>query len=185
MSRASLGPSVSSSHISCKSNSSRGTTNCNKVHSIRLRQYPLYYKTAPPSVLSSHFNQETFEKSQNYGRDKAKFSLFAGLFKQSLDSLLLHVGVYTWAWSMAGNALAKFGYDSEYEVSSFTTGGVYSPTNEHRFSNQSYSRPFSSLCPRFLPYLCRFIAPSFSRKSTDSTKLPLACSLRICSKVGE
>lgn len=83
---------------------------------ISLRQFPLYSKTAPPSVLSAHFNQDTFQKSQNYGKDKAKFSLFSGLFKQCIDSALLHYGIYAWSWDVAGQGLARFGYGSEYEV---------------------------------------------------------------------
>jgi len=83
---------------------------------LLLRQYPLYAKSSPPPVLAPHFNQETFKKSQNYGRDKARFSLFAGLFKQSLDSFLLHHGVYAWSWNLAGTLLAKFGYGSEHEI---------------------------------------------------------------------
>ena len=82
----------------------------------RLRQFPLYTKTTPPAVLSNHFNQETFEKSQNYGKDKAKFSLFSGLFKQCIDSALLHYGIYAWSWDVAGRSLARFGYGSEDEV---------------------------------------------------------------------
>lgn len=82
----------------------------------RLRQYPLYSKTSPPEVLVDHFDAEAFTKSQNYGKDKAKFSLITGLFKQALDSAMLHYGLYAFAWDMAGGLIAYFGYSSEYEV---------------------------------------------------------------------
>lgn len=81
-----------------------------------LRQYPLYNKKAPPPALAAHFTDEVFAKSQTYGKDKAKFSLFAGLYKQAVDSLLLHIGVYAWAWSAGGRVLRFFGYGSEYEI---------------------------------------------------------------------
>ncbi|KAG6917401.1 hypothetical protein DXG01_002670 [Tephrocybe rancida] len=83
---------------------------------LLLRQYPLYSKTEPPHVLASHFDGDTFKKSQNYGKDKAKFALVSGLLKQCLDSLLLQFGFYAWSWSAAGRLLALAGYGSEYEI---------------------------------------------------------------------
>ncbi|KAK7682061.1 hypothetical protein QCA50_015025 [Cerrena zonata] len=81
-----------------------------------VRQYPLYSKPAPPQVLSAHFDQEAFQKSQQYGKDKAKFALISGLYKQAVDSLILHFGFYAWSWNVAGNIITKFGYTSEYEI---------------------------------------------------------------------
>ncbi|PSR76912.1 hypothetical protein PHLCEN_2v8136 [Hermanssonia centrifuga] len=83
---------------------------------LLLRQYPLYSKKTPPPVLADHFTQEVFDKSQTYGKDKAKFSLFAGLYKQAIDSAFLHYGIYAWAWEVGGNLISKFGYGSEYEI---------------------------------------------------------------------
>lgn len=83
---------------------------------LRLRQYPLYSKKAPPPALKEHFTDDVFQKSQAYGKDKARFSLFSGLFKQVLDSVFLHYGIYAWAWTVAGNLIAKLGYGEEYEV---------------------------------------------------------------------
>ena len=82
----------------------------------RIRQYPLFLKKEPPAVLAKHFEPGVFEKSQNYGRDKARFAFFSGLFKQSLDSLMLHYGFYAWSWTAAGKLLAKVGFGPEYEV---------------------------------------------------------------------
>jgi len=83
---------------------------------LLLRQYPLYSKTAPPEVLANHIDSEAFTKSQNYGKDKAKFSLVTGLFKQAIDSAMLHYGLYAFAWDMGGRTIAYFGYGSEYEI---------------------------------------------------------------------
>lgn len=83
---------------------------------IRLRQYPLYSKTEPPAALAKHITAEDFKKSQNYGKDKAKYALFSGLFKQCLDSVMLHYGFYAWCWDASGRLLAKIGYGPEYEV---------------------------------------------------------------------
>ncbi|KDQ52534.1 hypothetical protein JAAARDRAFT_198172 [Jaapia argillacea MUCL 33604] len=83
---------------------------------LLLRQYPLYSLTKPPPVLADHFAQDLFEKSQLYGKDKAKFSLISGLYKQVVDSILLEVGIYPWAWGFAGKVLAWAGYGNEYEI---------------------------------------------------------------------
>lgn len=82
----------------------------------RIRQYPLYSKKEPPASLAGHFDANVFDKSQKYGKDKAKFALFSGLYKQIWDSLMLHYGFYAWAWTAGGHLLSKFGYGSEYEV---------------------------------------------------------------------
>ncbi|KAH8105176.1 peptidase family M48-domain-containing protein [Cristinia sonorae] len=83
---------------------------------LLLRQYPLYSKTAPPPALAEHFTPEVFAKSQAYGKDKAKFSLVSGLYKQAVDSLMLHYGAYPWAWDVAGRILGKLGYSTDYEI---------------------------------------------------------------------
>jgi len=70
-------------------------------------------------VLASHFEPGVFEKSQIYGKDKAKFALFSGIFKQLLDSLMLQYGFYAWSWSAAGTLLTKAGYGGEYQVRRF------------------------------------------------------------------
>lgn len=82
-----------------------------------LRQYRFFSKPAPPAVLAEHFTIEVFEKSQKYGKHKAKFSLVSGLYKQVIDTLQLASGVYyPWAWSAAGQLLGLAGYGSEYLV---------------------------------------------------------------------
>lgn len=83
---------------------------------VRIRQYPLYSKKEPPAALKAHFEQSAFEKSQQYGKDKAKFALFSGIFKQVLESLLLQYGFNAWSWDAAGRVIAKAGYGPEYQV---------------------------------------------------------------------
>ncbi|KAH9984847.1 peptidase family M48-domain-containing protein [Russula vinacea] len=85
---------------------------------LHLRQYPLYSKPAPPTVLADHFTPQVFEKSQRYGKDKAKFSIVSGLYKQFIDTLQLASGLYyPWAWSASGQLLGLAGYGSEYLIS--------------------------------------------------------------------
>ncbi|XP_006456595.1 hypothetical protein AGABI2DRAFT_188490 [Agaricus bisporus var. bisporus H97] len=80
------------------------------------RQYPLYSKTEPPKALQGHFEKGEFEKSQAYGKDKARFAFVSGLYKQTLDSLMLQFGFYAWSWQAAGSLLAKFGYGTEHQI---------------------------------------------------------------------
>ncbi|TFK25913.1 metalloendopeptidase [Coprinopsis marcescibilis] len=83
---------------------------------LLLRQYPLYSKTEPPAALKKDFEPGAFEKSQAYGKDKAKFAFVSGLYKQTLDSLLLHFGFYAWAWTAASSLVGKFGYGADYQI---------------------------------------------------------------------
>ncbi|EKM51082.1 uncharacterized protein PHACADRAFT_32121 [Phanerochaete carnosa HHB-10118-sp] len=83
---------------------------------LLLRQYPLYSKKEPPKALAEHFTPEVFAKSQAYGKDKARYAIISGLYKQVIESALLHYGVYAWAWELAGQLTGKFGYTEEYEI---------------------------------------------------------------------
>ena len=89
----------------------------NELTLPRLRQFPLYSKTEPPAALKDHFKEEVFKKSQTYGKDKAKFSLISGLFKQVVDSILMQFGLVAWSWKAGGWIVGKLGYGPEYEVS--------------------------------------------------------------------
>ena len=82
----------------------------------------MYSKKEPPALLKGHFEPGVFEKSQAYGRDKAKFSFWSGLFNQVLGSAMIHYGVYAYAWTLAGRVLSSFGYGPQYEVSSYGQG---------------------------------------------------------------
>ena len=93
-----------------------------------LRQYPLYNKTELPAVLAPHFKDDEFQKSQAYGKDKVKFSIFSGLFGQLLGSAMIHYGFYAWAWGTAGHFLARYGYGPQYEVSFVITKRCLSAT---------------------------------------------------------
>lgn len=68
-------------------------------------------------MLKDHFSQEVFDKSQKYGKDKAKFALASGLYRQVMDSAMLQYGMYAWAWEAGGRFLTKVGYSTEHEVS--------------------------------------------------------------------
>jgi STE24 endopeptidase len=56
-----------------------------------------------------------FAKSQDYGRHKAKFSLFSNIYRLPFDILMVAY-FYPWAWRVSGSALVKVGYGPEYQV---------------------------------------------------------------------
>ena len=91
------------------------TRNISETLVESLRQYPLYNKKAPPPALATTFTPEVFEKSQKYGKDKARFALFSSAFSQVLEIALIYFDAQVCAWSVAGALLSKYGYEG-YEV---------------------------------------------------------------------
>jgi len=73
---------------------------------LLLRQYGNYSKQEVPPALKKHLEKETFEKSQAYGRDKARFSFLSSLYHQIITSISIHYDVYAWAWATAANIQA-------------------------------------------------------------------------------
>lgn len=76
----------------------------------------MYSKQSPPDALAHKFSSNVFEKSQVYGRDKARFSLISSAYDQTLEVLFLYYDAQAWAWTLAGSILARYGYE-DYEVS--------------------------------------------------------------------
>ena len=71
------------------------------------------------AIMKEEFDQELFGRlGKVYGKDKAVFSLVAGLYKQVVDSLFIHYGLVAWSWQFGGRIVAKLGYGPEYEVCS-------------------------------------------------------------------
>lgn len=62
----------------------------------------------PPVVLSKEISQETFDKSQAYGRAKAQFSLVSGLWAQIQNVAFIHYDVLPKLWSWTGDLLLKW-----------------------------------------------------------------------------
>ena len=155
---------------------------------FRLRQYPLYSKTEPPAALASHFTPEVFKKSQSYGKDKAQFALISGLFKQCIDSTMLHFGFYAWSWVTSGRLLSWFGYGPEYEVCFICVLKWYQ--NSYLFScvgrsfNQSASSLSCSSCRLSHRSHYRFTAPLYWKRSTGSIRPLPAFSSSILLKDG-
>ncbi|KXX73323.1 CAAX prenyl protease 1 [Madurella mycetomatis] len=75
---------------------------------LGLRQYRVLQKTKPPKVLEHQVSQEVFDKSQAYGRAKAKFAVFNGLYGQIQNFAFYHFDVLPKLWSWTGDLLLRF-----------------------------------------------------------------------------
>lgn len=74
---------------------------------LGLRQYRVLRKTKPPKVLEHEVSQEVFDKSQAYGRAKAKFAVFNGLYGQIQNFAFYHFDVLPKLWSWTGDLLLR------------------------------------------------------------------------------
>ncbi|KAF2749454.1 CaaX prenyl protease [Sporormia fimetaria CBS 119925] len=72
------------------------------------RQYGYLQKKTVPKALEKEIDQQTFDKSQAYGRAKAKYSFFSGLFNQLKSIAVLHFNVYPIVWAFAGSLVARY-----------------------------------------------------------------------------
>jgi STE24 endopeptidase len=75
---------------------------------LLFRQYGVLQKKAVPKALEKEIDQTTFDKSQAYGRAKAKFSFISGLFNQIKSLAVLQLNVYPLVWAVAGSLLARY-----------------------------------------------------------------------------
>ncbi|KAG8761085.1 hypothetical protein FRC14_007866 [Serendipita sp. 396] len=91
------------------------TVNCFELYLLQ-RQYKYYSKTQPPEALKAYVSQEKFEKSQVYGKDKAKFSFFKTIYSQIWDSIFLYQGGFALCWKWSGHILASLGYGPDYQI---------------------------------------------------------------------
>jgi len=65
-------------------------------------------KTKPPKVLEHEVSQEVFDKSQAYGRAKAKFEFVSGLWGQIQNIAFIQLNVLPKLWSWSGRLLLNF-----------------------------------------------------------------------------
>lgn len=75
---------------------------------LTFRQYRVLQQPAPPAVLAKEVSQETFDKSQAYGRAKAQFSVVSGLWGQIANFAFIQFDVMPKLWSWTGDLLLKW-----------------------------------------------------------------------------
>ncbi|KAK2748299.1 hypothetical protein FQN57_000957 [Myotisia sp. PD_48] len=75
---------------------------------LSFRQYGILQQKKPPTVLAGEVSQETFDKSQAYGRAKAKFGFVTALYSQIQNLAFIHYDVLPKLWAIAGVWLANY-----------------------------------------------------------------------------
>ncbi|KAF2090674.1 CaaX prenyl protease-like protein [Saccharata proteae CBS 121410] len=75
---------------------------------LLFRQYGVYSRTTRPKALSNEVDQATYDKSQAYGRAKAKFGFVSGLFSQLKSLATIQYDWYPRIWAVTGIWLAKY-----------------------------------------------------------------------------
>jgi len=75
---------------------------------LSLRQYQVLKNTRPPKVLQQEVSQEVYDKSQEYGRAKAKFGFVKGLWGQVQNIAFIHFDILPKLWSWTGDLLLRF-----------------------------------------------------------------------------
>lgn len=75
---------------------------------LSLRQYQVLQKTKPPKALEEEVTQETFDKSQAYGRAKAKFGFVSNLYSLVTNVAIYQFDVLPTLWSVTGRWLLQY-----------------------------------------------------------------------------
>ncbi|KAH3916088.1 hypothetical protein HBI56_038140 [Parastagonospora nodorum] len=75
---------------------------------LLFRQYRVLQRTSVPKALNKEIDTETFDKSQAYGRAKAKFSFVSQIFNQIKSLAVLYFNVYPIVWGIAGTVVARY-----------------------------------------------------------------------------
>src|ERR1700761_1744878 len=66
------------------------------------RQYRVLCRTTVPPQLQNEIEQATFDKSQAYGRAKAKFGFVSGVWSQIKNYFVITQNVYPALWAVTG-----------------------------------------------------------------------------------
>lgn len=75
---------------------------------LSLRQYQILKQTKPPKVLEGEVSQEVFDKSQAYGRAKAKFGTWSGIYSQIQNYSVIYYDLLPKLWAITGVWLVNY-----------------------------------------------------------------------------
>ncbi|KAI9834838.1 MAG: hypothetical protein M1819_002746 [Sarea resinae] len=75
---------------------------------LSLRQYKVLQQKKPPKALEGEVSQEVFDKSQAYGRAKAKFGFVSSLYGQIQNLGLIYYDALPKLWGVTGIVLARY-----------------------------------------------------------------------------
>lgn len=75
---------------------------------LSLRQYRVLQRTKPPKALEDEVSQEVFDKSQAYGRAKAKFGAVSSFLSLIENTAIIYYDILPKLWGITGIWLARF-----------------------------------------------------------------------------
>lgn len=75
---------------------------------LAYRQYRVLQRTTIPPQLKHEVDQDTFDKSQRYGRSKAKFGFVSSLWAQIKNLAVIRYDVYPKLWAATGVFLTQY-----------------------------------------------------------------------------
>jgi STE24 endopeptidase len=75
---------------------------------LSLRQYQVLKQSRPPKALDGAVTQEVYDKSQAYGRAKAKFGAVSDLYGQLQNLGFIYYDVLPRLWELTGTVMIKF-----------------------------------------------------------------------------
>lgn len=98
------------------------------------RQYQVLKRTSPPDTLKAEISQETFDKSQDYSRAKAKFGFISDSINLSQNLAIIKYDLLPKFWNISGTLMAK----SSFILPKFM-GGIITQSLFFLFSTQIIS----------------------------------------------
>ncbi|KAI9724532.1 MAG: hypothetical protein M1812_000600 [Candelaria pacifica] len=75
---------------------------------LSLRQYQILKQKKPPKALEGEVSQEVFDKSQAYGRAKAKFGAVSSLYAQLQNVGFIYYDILPKLWGLTGLWLGSY-----------------------------------------------------------------------------
>jgi len=75
---------------------------------LSLRQYKVLQQKKPPKALEGEVSQEVFDKSQAYGRAKAKFGFVSSLYGQLQNIGFVYYDILPKLWGLTGVWLTRY-----------------------------------------------------------------------------
>ncbi|KAF1982345.1 hypothetical protein K402DRAFT_457359 [Aulographum hederae CBS 113979] len=75
---------------------------------LLFRQYNVYKRTVPPKAIANQIDQKTYDKSQAYGRSKAKFSFVNSTISLIKSIGLYHFDVYPILWNITSGFITSY-----------------------------------------------------------------------------
>ncbi|KAK9471644.1 peptidase family M48-domain-containing protein [Dipodascopsis tothii] len=75
---------------------------------LSIRQYRVLQRPEPPATLAGTIEKETFTKSQEYSRAKARFGFISNIYSYVIDISFIHYDLLPKFWSIAGRLLVSY-----------------------------------------------------------------------------